>query len=98
MALSRRKRGPVPGPPHLLVVVEAGSVAEALLLPLVEEVLQREALVVQVEAALVAAVRLQPFGGPELGETGVAAQPVDHVPVAHLVLDLGHSQAVTRWE
>lgn len=74
--------------PYLLVAVEAGGVAEALLLPLVEEVLQGDPLVVQVKAAAVAAVGLQPFGGPELSEAGIAADAVHHAAVAHFVLDL----------
>lgn len=77
---------------HLFVAVEAGGIAEALLLPLVEEVLQWQALVVQVEATVVTAVGFQALGGTELGEAGVAADAVHHIPIADLVLDLQAKQ------
>lgn len=90
-ALSRELgQGPCPPfrYPYLLVAVEAGGVAEALLLPLVEEVLQGNPLVVQVKAAAVAAVGLQPFGGPELSKAGVATDAVHDAAIAHFMLDL----------
>lgn len=74
--------------PHLLVAVEAGGVTEALLLSLVEKVLQRHPLVVKVETAVVAAVSFQALGGTKLGEASITADAVHHVPVADLVLNL----------
>lgn len=53
-----------------------------------EEVLQGQALVVDIKSTVVTAVRFQPLGGPELGEAGVTADAVNHVPIADLVLDL----------
>lgn len=53
-----------------------------------EEVLQGQALVVDVKSAVVTAVGFQPLGGPELGEAGVTADTVNHVPIADLMLDL----------
>lgn len=76
------------GSTHLLVTVETGRVAEAFLLAFMEEVLQGQALVVDVKSAVVTAVGFQPLGGPELGEAGVAADAVNHIPIADLMLDL----------
>lgn len=73
---------------HLLVTVETRRVAKAFLLAFVEEVLQGQALVVDIKSTVVTAVRFQPLGGPELGEAGVTADAVNHVPIADLVLDL----------
>lgn len=75
-------------PTHLLVTVETRRVAKAFLLAFMEEVLQGQALVVDIKSTVVTAVRFQPLGGPELGEAGVTADAVNHIPIAHLVLDL----------
>lgn len=75
-------------PTHLLVTVETCRVAKAFLLAFMEEVLQGQALVVDIKSTVVTAVCFQPLGGPELGEAGVTADAVNHVPIADLVLDL----------
>lgn len=75
-------------PTHLLVTVETRRVAKAFLLAFMKEVLQGQALVVNIKSTVVTAVCFQPLGGPELGEAGVTADAVNHVPIADLVLDL----------
>lgn len=53
-----------------------------------EEVLQGQALVVDIKSTVITTVGFQPLGGSELGEAGIAANAVNHVPIADLVLDL----------
>lgn len=73
---------------HLLVTVETARVAEALLLAFMEEVLHGHALTVYVKSTVVTTVGFQPLGGSELGEAGVAANAVNYIPIADLMLDL----------
>lgn len=53
-----------------------------------EEVLQGQAFIVDVKSAVVTAVGFQPLGCPKLGEAGIAADAVNHISIADLMLDL----------
>lgn len=91
--LSAQRGAPLLQPPaadstHLLVTVETARVAEALLLAFMEEVLHGHALIVYIKSTVVTTVGFQPLGGSELGEAGVAANAVNYIPIADLMLDL----------
>lgn len=53
-----------------------------------EEVLQGQAFIVDVKSTVVTAAGFQPLGCPKLGEAGIAADAVNYISIADLMLDL----------